>query len=162
MQCVCVCAWVRACACGCVCVVQANTCVGIMIFSPTPWLLVALSMPAVLPRWGTADTHAHTYTHMQHLLAHLSHPFCFNIIIQQCVAAESSCRTLSEWCVWSLCSLSSLPSDTLCSYATPLVTHWTLWDTADPEGAFTATRSAPLKAFKLIFVSLTAFFPPLF
>lgn len=68
--------------------------------------------------------------------------------------------------VWSLCSLCSLSSDTLCSQATPLVAHWTLRDTptANPKGAFTGmhqrdtARSAPLKAFKLIFVSLTASF----
>lgn len=68
--------------------------------------------------------------------------------------------------VWSLCSLCSLSSDTLCSQATPLVAHWTLRDTptANPKGAFTGmhqrdtARSTPLKAFKLIFVSLTASF----
>lgn len=109
-------------------------------YSPTPRLLGALSMPAVILCWGTADTQ----THMEHRCANMSHPLCFNLISQRCVSV-SSCRTVSEWCVWAscdrvraLCDLCSLSSDTLCSHAKPLVAQWILRDTLhwNPKRSF--------------------------
>lgn len=82
-----------------------------------------------------------------------------------CVCVSVWWRSVSP--VWSLCSLGSLSSDTLCSQATPLVAHWTFRETPDCKKSKRSfywaarrrhtARSAPLKAFKLILVSLTAF-----
>lgn len=137
--------------------------------SPMPQLLGALSVPAVIPCWGTAHTHTHATPTLSHVTPSPFQHSTVNSVLLCLPAWQSDVRQPREervcWHspVWSLCSL---PSDGLCSQATPLVARWTLRDTrtTNPKGAFTGlhqrdkARFAPLNAFKLIFVSLTAFF----
>ena len=76
-------------ACARIMGAQASTCVCIMIISP----YAAASRSS--QRASCYPPAEGLHTHMLHLLAHMSHPLCFNIISQQCASA-SSCRTDSE------------------------------------------------------------------